>query len=349
MSDSSAASPAPSLGKVGVHLPLPLSTVAEMARVAERVGVDAINMPDSPLLYPDVYTSCAVSLMATSTLGIHTGVTNPVTRHPSVTAGTARSLAQLGPHRTAIGIATGDSACWGVGLKGARIAELCEYVVALKALLRGEEATWRGDSFRGHWPDLDPALAPPVYVACSGPKILKAASRVADGLIIAEMGYTPEDIARVWGVIDEGCAEVGRDPEELEIWWATVMAFGDDQAALMENAVGATHWLIAGNPEDKGIPDGFLPKLKQLHFDTHDLGEFTDPSHWEQQGQRAKDLGVLDWLVERSARLFGTPEDVIKRMEELRDYGVKNWSVALVGASGMEAELESLGQVIARR
>ena len=28
-----------------------------------------------------------------------------------------------------------------MGLKGARIAELCEYVVALKALLRGEEAT----------------------------------------------------------------------------------------------------------------------------------------------------------------------------------------------------------------
>lgn len=349
MADSGPAQETKTPGKIGLHLPVTLSDIPELARAAESAGVNAINMPDSPLLYPDVYMSCAVSMMATSEIGIHTGVTNPVTRHPSVTAGTARSLSQLGPNRTAIGIATGDSACWGVGLKGARIAELCEYVVALKSLLRGEEATWRGVSFRGHWPDLDPSLAPPVYVACSGPKLLKASAQVADGLIIAEMGYTPEDIARVLGVIEEGCAEVDRDPEELEIWWASVMAFGDDISALVENAVGATHWLIAGNPEEKGIPDGFLPKLKQLHFDTHDLGEFTDPVHWEQQGQRARDLGVLDWLVERSARLFGTPEDVIKRMDELRDYGVKNWSVALVGASGLPAEIESLGQVIDRR
>ena len=332
-----------------VHLPLKLSELPKMALAAERAGANAINIPDSPLLYPEVYISCAASLMATSKLEVQTGVTNPVTRHPSVTAGSARSLSELGSNRTAIGIATGDSACWGVGLKGARIAELREYIVALKALLRGEEATWRGASFRGHWSDIDPALAPPIYVACSGPKLLKASAQVADGLIIAEMGYRPEDIARVLGVIEQGCAEVDRDPKELKIWWASVMAFGDDMAALTENAIGATHWLIAGDPKEKGIPDGFLPKLKQLHFDTHDLGEFTDPTHWEQQGQRAKDLGIFDWLVERSARLFGTPEAIIKRMDELSEYGVKNWSVALVGAAGLAAEIEQLGSVINRR
>jgi len=335
--------------KVGVHLPLKLSEAPEMARAAERAGVNAVNMPDSPLLYPDVYISCAASLMATSKLGVHTGVTNPVTRHPSVAAGSARSLAELGPNRTAIGIATGDSSCWGVGLKGARIAELCEYVVALRALLRGEEATWRGAAFRGHWPDHDPSLAPPVYVACSGPKVLKASAQVADGLIIAEMGYTPENIANVLSLIEQGCAEADRDPEELEIWWAGQVAFGDDLEALNENAIGATHWLIAGNPEEKGIPDGFLPKLEQLHSDTHDLGAFTNPAHWEQQGKRAKELGVYDWLVERSSRLFGSPEDVRKRMDELRNYGVENWSVALVGAGGMAEELEQLGSVIERR
>ena len=334
--------------RVCVHLPVTLSEAPEMARAAERAGVSAINMPDSPLLYPDVYLSCAASLMATSELGVQTGVTNAVTRHPSVTAGSARSLSELGPNRTAIGIATGDSSCWGAGLKSARIAELREYVVALRALLRGEEATWRGATFRGHWPDHDPSLAPPVYVACSGPKVLKASAQVADGLIIAEMGYTPEDITRVRSIIEQGCAEVDRNPEELEIWWATQVAFGDDVEALTENAIGATHWLIAGNPEEKGIPDGFLPKLKQLHFDTHDLAAFTDPTHWELQGQRARELGVYDWLVERSARLFGSPEDVRKRMDELRNYGVENWGVALVGSAGLAAELEILGSVIDR-
>ena len=42
-------------------------------------------------------------------------------------------------------------------------------------------------------------------------------------------------------------------------------------------------------------------------------------------------------------------EVIIKRMDELSEYGVKNWSVALVGAAGLAAEIEQLGSVINRR
>ena len=177
-----------------------------------------------------------------------------MTRHPSVTAGSALSLCELAPGRVVIGIATGDSAVWGVGLKPAKVSELCEYIIALKTLLRGEEAVFQGNAFRGHWKDFDPALAPPIYVACSGPRTLKASAQVADGLIIAEMGYTPEDIAYVRTLIEEGCAEVDRDPSELDLWWTTQVSFSDDLVHGMATAIGSSLWITWGSTKGKRIP-----------------------------------------------------------------------------------------------
>jgi len=301
------------------------SEVTEMAVAAERAGITDIGIVDSPLVSRDLYVSCVAALLQTDKLRVQTAVTNPVTRHPSVTAASALSLCELAPGRVIIGIATGDSALWGVGLKPARVAELCEYIVALKALLRGEQATWAGASFQGHWKEFDPSLAPPVYVACSGPKTVKASAQVADGLIIAEMGYTPEDIAHVMALIDEGCAAVGRDPTKLDLWWGSDMRFSDSAADA--TAVGVTAssvWLTMGSTKGKRIPEGFVPKLRELHADTHNLETYAD-GRGEVLVERARKLGVYDWLLERSARLYGSPDDVRSRMSELGELGVKNW------------------------
>ena len=298
--------------------------VTEIAGVAERAGISDIGIVDSPLVCRDVYVGCVASLLQTDKLRVQTAVTNPVTRHPSVTAGTAFSLCELAPGRVVIGIATGDSAVWGVGLKPAKVTELCEYIVALKSLLRGEEAIWQGNAFRGHWKDFDPSLAPPIYVACSGPRTLKASAQVADGLIIAEMGYTPEDIAYVRTLIEEGCAEVGRDPAELDLWWTSGVSFSDDLAQGMATAVSSSFWITWGSTKGKRIPEGYIPKLRELHVDTHNLATW-EQSRPELLVERARKLGLLDWLVKRSARLYGQPEDVRARMDELRELGVENW------------------------
>ena len=68
--------------------------VAELARTAERVGASDIGIADTPLITRDMYVSCVACLQETSALRVHTAVTNPVTRHPSVTAGSALSLCE---------------------------------------------------------------------------------------------------------------------------------------------------------------------------------------------------------------------------------------------------------------
>ena len=299
--------------------------ITAIADLAERAGISDIGIVDSPLVSRDLYVSCVACLLETAKLRVQTAVTNPVTRHPSVTAGSALSLCELAPGRVVIGIATGDSAVWGVGLKPAKVSELCEYIIALKTLLRGEEAIWQGKSFQGHWKDFDPSLIPPVYVACSGPKTVKASAQLADGLIIAEMGYTPADIAHVRALIEEGCAPFGRDPEELDLWWGSDVRFSDSVAdATAAGIASSSVWLTMGSTKGKRIPEGFAPKLRQLHADRYSL-EGYGHSRAELLAERARKLGVYDWLVERSARLYGSPDDVRSRMDELRKLGIENW------------------------
>ena len=328
---------------VGVF-PFKWSEVTEIAGALERAGISDMGIVDSPLVCRDLYVGCVASLLQTDKLRVQTAVTNPVTRHPSVTAGSALSLCELAPGRVVIGIATGDSAVWGVGLKPAKVSELCEYIIALKTLLRGEEAVFQGNTFRGHWKDFDPSLAPPIYVACSGPRTLKASAQVADGLIIAEMGYTPEDIAYVRALIEEGCAEVDRDPAELDLWWTTQVSFSDDLVHGMATAIGASFWITWGSTKGKRIPAGYIPKLRELHTDSHNLATW-EYGRAELLVERARKLGLLDWLVERSARLYGSPADVRARMDELRELGVENWHLSPEGNDTIEW-IETLGTII---
>ena len=42
--------------------------------------------------------------------------------------------------------------------------------------------------------------------------------------------------------------------------------------------------------------------------------------------ERAKELGIYDWLLSRSPRLFGTTDDVVERLNELgRTLDMKQW------------------------
>lgn len=307
-------------------MPGPWAELTRTASACERAGLAALGIADSPLVARELYVSCAACALATSRMRIFTGVTNPVTRHPSVTASAALSLSELAPGRVATGIATGDSALWSVGLRPAKVAGLREYVLALKALLRGEPAHWQGRSFQGRWSRMAPDDPPPVYVACSGPNVLKAGAQVADGLILS-MGYAREDIDHAHALIDEACHEVGRDPRELELWWYSEISFARDATAGMESSLGwFSQWLAMGSMEGKRIPEEYKPLLRKLHADTFDLeASYKQSDRGRILVDRARELGIHSWLVSRSARLWGTVEDVRGRFAELEAQGLENW------------------------
>ena len=62
------------------------SAVARRAERAEASGYDGVTTVDSQNLSGDCYVALALAATGTGRIKLGTGVTNPFTRHPAVTA-----------------------------------------------------------------------------------------------------------------------------------------------------------------------------------------------------------------------------------------------------------------------
>jgi alkanesulfonate monooxygenase SsuD/methylene tetrahydromethanopterin reductase-like flavin-dependent oxidoreductase (luciferase family) len=305
----------------------PLPRVLEWWRRCDRAGVQWVGLPDSPMIVRDWFVAAAYCASNTDRVKMMSAVTNAVTRDPSVMASALFSLDEIAPGRIACGISTGDSACWSVGLKPARVARVREYVLALKSLLRGEQVEFERRTLSPAWKNASLPARVPVYVACAGPRMLRTAAQVADGLIVF-MGFSPERLEFVDRTIAEACAEVNRDPAELDVWWQTTINFGETVEAAMERSLGVnTSWMTMGSLDGKGIPDELREPLLRFNEDMEDVS--TTYGDGEDRGavlvRRAKELGLYDWLISMAPGLWGPPEAIARRLAEFRDRGMTRW------------------------
>ena len=112
----------------------------------------------------------------------------------------------------------------------------------------------------------------PIYVAAAGPKMLRMAGRVADGVIIGS-GILPEVIAQTLGQIRDGAESVGRSLEDLDLWWLCGARIADSGAEAEERMLSLTAALINAHGQvtlgGKLIPDDILDDAQYLidHYD----------------------------------------------------------------------------------
>jgi 5,10-methylenetetrahydromethanopterin reductase len=128
---------------------------ARFAASAEAAGWAGMAVVDSQHLSGDSYVALALAASATDRLGLATGVTNPVTRHPAVTASAIASIGRISGGRAALGIGRGDSALAHLGRAPVGVAVLERYLIALQAYLRGDSLEFADLDFHER-------IAPPV-------------------------------------------------------------------------------------------------------------------------------------------------------------------------------------------
>ena len=304
----------------------PLAEVRSWWQASEAAGLDFVGVPDSPVIARELLVSAAHCASVTEHVGIMSAVTNPISRDPSVLASALFTLNELAPGRIACGIGTGDSALWSVGLEPARIARLRETIGAVKGLLRGEEVEFEGRCFKPAWLAWNPPVDVPLYVACAGPKVLRMAAQHADGMIVF-MGFAPENIAFVRDTIDEACAEIGRDPAELHVWWQTTVNFADTVEEAMERSLGVnTSWMTMRSLEGKQIPDDIRAALVRFNADMEDVGSaYGDADRGRALVERARQAGIYDWIVSRAPGFWGPPEVIAERLREYATQGLDRW------------------------
>ena len=208
-------------------------------RRAEALGWDAAFQPDSQLRRRDTYVLMAAAARVTDRILLATLLSNPVNRHPTVTASSIATVDELAPGRTLLGWGVGDTAVRLAGLRPARVHELEASTRLMRALLDGKDVEV-GAARPARLPHHRPV---PIWIAAGGPRTLRMAGGVADGVFI-RVGTHKANIAKSIEAIRAGAAEAGRDPAAVKLGavFHTVLVDDPTEALIMGKSMAAGYY-----------------------------------------------------------------------------------------------------------
>ena len=311
--------------RVGLHIgPLrefpPIDQFLDFVRKAEDMGFDPLLFSDTVSLSHfrilDPFPIMTLAAQVTKTATIGTCVTNPVTRHLSVTANAFATVDHIAGGRTVLGIGSGDTALYLLGKKYVNLAGMRETIEVLRGLLDGKPVVYEGQELRSNWDKKNL----PIFLAADGPKMLALGGELANGLIVGA-GLSGEVIDWVRGRVGEGEALAGRPHGSVPIWVDGIVNFGADRE-VVQNATRprmctrANHnFRVAYN----AVPEEHLDGVKNFRENYNE----SDVGFKNKNAER-----VTDYLLDRFG-IVGTEADVIGRFEEISDRGVETFLVAM--------------------
>ncbi len=213
-------------------------------RVGDHVADPGMSHYEGEELHRAVYADPFSAIAWLSTLNAKlrflVGVLILPFRHPLHTAHAAATLDQLTAGRFVLGVGSGyarkEFAAFGLDLKE-RFGRTEEYLQAIRALLSGSGATYKGRYLQLEdvgltCPSRTPG-GPPIWVGGVGPRAALRAARLGDAWFPSISGYarapglTPRQIAEMRPALDALRAESGLGPLPIYASTATAMAFVD--------------------------------------------------------------------------------------------------------------------------
>jgi len=297
----------------------PVQEVVDFAVRCEEAGFDGIGILDSQMINRDVFVTLGQIAAATKRMTLSTAVVNPVTRHVSVLAAGAATLDDIAPGRVQMWLGRGFTAVNLVGLKDARTRDLGDAIRDIKRLLAGE---W--DVFPGIHTHM--RIAPrriPLYLAAQGPRTIRLAGEVADGLLLTgSSGQKSRQRARE--LVAQGAKEAGRDPSEIDIALNLY-------TSIRESRDEALRWagplIVLQLNDDAWLADAGID-AKGVRMPAALSGAYPDPMHAEnhEAAMDASETVPYELRLEIAEKLglIGTPEDCIARLKQLAADGFDN-------------------------
>ena len=293
------------------------------AELADRLGYAAVWILDSHLLFREVYALLGAIAVKTRRIRLGTAVTNPVTRHMTVTASAFSTLDELSAGRASLGISVGDSALKAMGLPIAKIDDFAAALDMIRALLAGRSVNVAGGGEARLTHAKDRRV--PIYVAATGPRMLKLSGAAADGVILMN-GVVPELIKAAIDLVHQGAREAKRDPAAVKILvWSACHANEVNPA----ESVGAVKFNVA-----RAILRSMPGPIDEL---TKATAERVRKAYdYAQHGIAEADFAPLvpAELVPRFA-FAGTPQDIRAQVDRLEGLGVDEVTFAVPRVPGI--------------
>ena len=304
---------------------------------AEQAGWDGILVVDSQNLSGDSYVALTAMALATESIGLGTGVTNPVTRHPAVTASAIAAVQRLSEGRAVLGIGRGDSALAHLGKAPAKVKTLKSYIQALQGYLRREAVDFEDLNFSEQVaPDVatlgladtpsasqlkwlnegDPKV--PVEVASTGPRVIELAAKHAERVVLA-LGAGVERLK--WGVdlAREAAAKEGNDV--LIGAYVNMVCHPDIEAArhLVQGGLSTfARFSVMHGSVNGTISNDQKKVLDQLH------SKYNMKEHTQTDSDQASIL-TPEFIDEYA--IVGPPETCIQRIKEIESLGIDRLTV----------------------
>jgi 5,10-methylenetetrahydromethanopterin reductase len=304
---------------VGLFPTEPLAKMIGLSKLAERLGFGHLWIGDSHLIWREAYVNLTAAALSTATVKLGTGVTNPLTRHPSVLASAYATLEELAPGRFIVGIGLGDSSVETMGMRPATLAYFEKTVRQMRELLSGREVEL--DSGKIHL--LHPCKGKiPIYIAASGPKMLELSGRIADGIIVL-VGVADDYIAHAKEKIAIGAKAAGRNLEDIHLVLWVPCAVSD--IAPAKDAVKAHVARVVAHP----LPYVLDPREQKVLAEIRKTYDYYH--HMDQQANHAE--VIPDWLVDKFA-IAGTQKECSAQVERLRQSGIDQIAIIPYGVGG---------------
>jgi len=295
----------------------------QLVKQAEAAGFTYCWFYDSHILWRECYPAIAMCIEHTTKMRFGPCVTNPLVRDWSLTASLFGSLAAQSGGRIDMGVGRGDSSVRVMGKKPATLARLTEFTEKVKGMIRGEEITYHGcpEPVKLPWAD---GYELPVWIAAYGPKALRTAGEIGDGVIL----QIADPALCKWftdQAVNAGL-EAGRDMSNFRVMAAAPAYFGSKAECVEKTkwfpAMVGNH--VADIVEKYGSDSGLVPESLTDYIENRKGYDYS------KHGQ--SDNPFLDFITPEIVESFcvlGEPDDHITKIRDLENNGVTQFNIYL--------------------
>ncbi len=204
--------------------------------LAEAAGFDSLWVTER-YFHEETFSLLGYLAAATRTIKLGLGVTNPYTRNPALLAMSTATLDRISGGRFSLGLGRSERGViqGRMGMSYGDPFQVMESVVStLRRLMAGEALT----TTEGPSPLTNVRLAiapsqaePPIYLAAIGPRALRLAGAIADGVLLN--AYTPVDYVKYAAEeVRKAAQDAGRDPDSVDIACMLIMRQTDEPERL---------------------------------------------------------------------------------------------------------------------
>ena len=282
--------------------------VLELTTHAEQTGWDGVwyadhfmpNAEDTSAPWPEAWTTLAALGSRTEKLRLGTLVTGNTYRHPAVLAKMAATLDHITHGRVVLGLGSGwqenEHRQYGIEFYtvAERLARLDEACQVIKALFHDQHANFEGQFYQLSNASLEPKPVQhplPLLIGGGGEKVtLKITAKYADEW---NVWGDPAILRQKMDILDGHCAEIGRDPKEIQRSAVALLFMSDDNAFLeqMRNT-DMQQPAIIGTPEE--VRD-VVTEYEYAGVDELIVPDFT-------MGNKDQKLAIMDTFLKEVAQ-----------------------------------------------